>query len=520
MQYDFIVIGSGIGGLTAASLLAKRGFSVMTLEGSHVAGGCASSYTVKHGGEKFIFEAGATTIVGLDEHQPLRNLETELNITFPVVELSPSMTVHFADKNIIRYKDKSAWIEECYRKFFAETNVSKTQVEKFWQLVFRLSDFVWQVSERNRTFPPRDFNDYWQLATHNSPLDFPKLRFLFKPTLDVIKQHGLDGSSDFVRFCDEQLMITSQATSAQVPFLYAAPCLAYTNSGNFYSYGGILALAETIIQKYKSLGGDIKFREEVTLIARTGNGFKVTTASGNTFESKELVSNATIWNMATLTKGRISEHFRGLSQKFSFGWGAFTMSVAVKNHLPENLTLHHQFVLDAPVPHCTSKSFFISLSAADDRQRQPEGIRLFSVSMHTVAEPWLEPDGQAGESYATKKAEVEQFIFAHLERHLAGFSQADIVFKTSATPKSWQEWTFRKNGRVGGLPNTMEKNVFDLIAPVTPFKGLYLVGDTVYPGQGIAGVCLSGQNAVHRILNSSQPSRQTPLPTRVSEPVA
>jgi phytoene dehydrogenase-like protein len=50
------------------------------------------------------------------------------------------------------------------------------------------------------------------------------------------------------------------------------------------------------------------------------------------------------------------------------------------------------------------------------------------------------------------------------------------------------------------VPNTLERKIFDLQGAVTPFKGLYLVGDTVYPGQGIAGVCLSGQNAVYRIM--------------------
>jgi phytoene dehydrogenase-like protein len=55
---------------------------------------------------------------------------------------------------------------------------------------------------------------------------------------------------------------------------------------------------------------------------------------------------------------------------------------------------------------------------------------------------------------------------------------------------------------VGGIPNTMSKKVWELVGAQTPFKGLYLVGDTVYPGQGIAGVCLSGQNAVHRIKES------------------
>jgi len=106
MLYDFIVIGSGFGGLSAASLLAQRGFSVLILEAAAVAGGCASSYLIKRDGKKFLFEAGATTIVGLDEHQPLYRLAQQLGLKFPVVELNPSMTVHVGGKRIIRYKAK------------------------------------------------------------------------------------------------------------------------------------------------------------------------------------------------------------------------------------------------------------------------------------------------------------------------------------------------------------------------------------------------------------------------------
>lgn len=45
--YDIIVIGAGIGGLTAAALLARDGYRVLVLEGHIAPGGCASSYQRK-----------------------------------------------------------------------------------------------------------------------------------------------------------------------------------------------------------------------------------------------------------------------------------------------------------------------------------------------------------------------------------------------------------------------------------------------------------------------------------------
>ncbi len=499
MAFDFIVIGSGIGGLSAASLLAKEGFRVLTLEASYVPGGCASSYVVKRNGQKFVFESGATTIVGLDEHQPLYNLARELDIQFPVVELNPSMTVHIGEKRLTRFKDKEQWITECYKQFFEGTSVPFKNVRQFWRLVFHLSDFVWKVSERNRTFPPKSLRDLFSLWEQNRLADFPKLLFLFRSTYDIIQRYGLHASNDFIRFCNEQLMITAQATVKDVAFLYAAPCLSYTNSSNYYAYGGMIKLAETLVEKYKSLGGEILYREPVKLIERTGNGgFKVTTETGQVFNAQNIVSNATIWNMAYLTKGRISQYFQHLSRKFKFGWGAFTMSLAVKNTLPDDLTLHHQFILDEKIPLCDSDSFFVSLSMPDDFERQPKGTRLLAISTHTTVERWVEPNP----NYDAEKAQVAEFILNALEQKLDGFKKEHIIFKNVSTPKSWQDWTYRRFGRVGGIPNTMSRKVWELVSAQTPFKGLYLVGDTVYPGQGIAGVCLSGQNAVHRIKQS------------------
>ena len=67
-KWQIIVIGSGMASLTAAALLANDGYKVLVLEQNYLPGGCVSSYYRKG----FIFEAGATTLVGLDDNMPLK----------------------------------------------------------------------------------------------------------------------------------------------------------------------------------------------------------------------------------------------------------------------------------------------------------------------------------------------------------------------------------------------------------------------------------------------------------------
>jgi phytoene dehydrogenase-like protein len=86
-----------------------------------------------------------------------------------------------------------------------------------------------------------------------------------------------------------------------------------------------------------------------------------------------------------------------------------------------------------------------------------------------------------------------------IEESLPGFHQAQIKLLFSSTPVSWSNWVYRKKGRVGGIPQSMSRSLLDWTPNKTPFDGLFLCGDTVFPGQGIPGVTLSGINVYYRV---------------------
>ena len=74
-----VVIGAGIGGLTAAALLARRGYRVLVLEQAMVPGGCASTF--KRRG--FTFDVGATQVAGLEPGGIHQRIFAELEIELP-----------------------------------------------------------------------------------------------------------------------------------------------------------------------------------------------------------------------------------------------------------------------------------------------------------------------------------------------------------------------------------------------------------------------------------------------------
>src|SRR5262245_55741885 len=98
-RYDAIVIGAGIGGLTAAALLARAGRAVLLLEGHIEPGGCASSFRRKRpDGSSYIFDVGATLFGGFQPGGAHQWVAQRLKIAFPSQRVEPAMQVWLPDR--------------------------------------------------------------------------------------------------------------------------------------------------------------------------------------------------------------------------------------------------------------------------------------------------------------------------------------------------------------------------------------------------------------------------------------
>jgi phytoene dehydrogenase-like protein len=195
-------------------------------------------------------------------------------------------------------------------------------------------------------------------------------------------------------------------------------------------------------------------------------------------------------------------------------WGAFTLYIAVRDAaLPEDAHRFEQLIdyTTGSIDGGLEENFLVSISAPWDRTRAPVGHRAITISTHVHAQDWqnLEPA-----AYQAKKRELETRITDRLESLWPGFN-ANVVHLETGTPRTFEKFTLHSLGRVGGVPQTPKAANFHAQHHTSGIPGLYLAGETIFPGQGTIGVAVSGFNAyraARRFLNR-QPATTRALST-------
>ncbi len=483
-MYDFIVIGSGYGGLAIASLLAKEGYRVLILE-SHIAiAGCASFLKRKD----FLFDVGATTFSGVRSNQPLGILFNNLNIKSKLQKVDPGLIIKNINGNIIRHAGKEAWIEEASRVF------NSSNQKKFWEKIFKIDSTAWEFSRNNYKLPPQTFGDYMSAVKPSNLKAIGLLPAFFQNVQHAIEKYNVAGNRNFLKFLDEQLLITTQNTRFEAPFLTSAMGLAYP-SETYYPYGGMYKPADLIKNRFLEFGGEILFKQTVTDIKQSNDGYKITTDKGKAYLSKSVVSNIPIWNMAKITHGKIRQYFSRQADYFDSAWGAFVLNFAIETNV-DLPTTYYQIHTDKQIPYCNALSFFVTFSMKDDIERAPKGWKTITISTHTDVDNWL---NISKDEYAKRKSAATEFILQQFDKSFPELKDSAKMYLLTATPETFEFFTNRHKGFVGGIPHSIKKSILKMPPNQTPFKNLYMVGDTVFPGQGTPAVIQGALNVFKRI---------------------
>lgn len=505
-----VVIGAGVAGLTVGALLAQAGDQVTVLEAHVDPGGCAATYF--HRGYRF--DAGATLVGGFQPGGPHALAGERLGLQWPVHPAEPAMVVHSPDApggSVVRWGDPDRWQAERLRAF-------GSAAERFWRSQEFVADQVWRFAATLPPWPPHSPADLLRLARRAASRPaLGALAPLLPATVGQWARALGAGRANraFWTFLDAQLLISAQAGAAQVAALFGAVALDLARVGVYHVRGGVGGIAETLAAAVQRQGGRIIYKAEATRIEVrnsrvVGVHTRVRTRGGyesRFYEADLIVANLTPWDVVRLLGDQAPAALRRQVGRLPDEWGAFTLALGVDAAaIPTGFPDHHQVVQDPSLPLGEGNSVFISLSPEWDESRAPAGQRAVTLSTHTRTAPWWalrhKPGGQP--AYEERVARYTETLLRAAEQVLPGLRRA-IHVSLPGTPVTFERFTRRARGFVGGFPQTSLQTA---LSPRLPVEGLWLVGDSIFPGQSTAGVTLGALRVADSILLEREPARR------------
>ena len=392
---DTLVLGAGMGGLSIACLEVRENANIGLLDAHYNVGGCAGFFS----SNGHIYDAGATTLSGLEHDRPLAKFLKLLEIDLDYKKVDPGIVVHMPDLKISRYAEHDVWLKELKRKF------PTVDAENFWQTMKTTHDKSWQLLADLKDFPPKSFGDYLSLLNLRNLRYFDLLKSVLTPVRSLLSESEKD-NLQYMQLLNEMLMISTQNVAADTPVLYGSLGLCYPEE-TYYATGGMKGLCDALKNYYLQKGGQLFLKTKVEKIEPVKDGF-IVHCRNKKFRCKKVFANLTQWNLKEVLPPDKSGFLDSRLKRPSDTWGAMTKYFSVKLATPPS-GLYHQIHTFEKRDYLPSKSMFYSLSHPDDRSRHNiPGWQTITVSAHASI-PKI-PDGSDPQAYQSIKCDFSSLV--------------------------------------------------------------------------------------------------------------
>lgn len=476
-SFDAIVVGAGFGGLGAAMHLAEQGARVCVCEALTYPGGCASTF--RRGGRAY--EAGATLFSGLGKTQLFGQWieRHRLGDRVGVEWLDPVVLLRGPFGALPVWRDRARFVDSLCALPGAPTGPLRAFFEKQRQV----ADTLWSLFDDPDLLPPFDA---LALRRHaGRALRYAPLAGLVGRTLSaVVDDENLMNFKPFDAWARALCQITVQCPPEEVEAPFAFGALDYPWRGTGHVRGGIGVLASGLTDALRSLGAQVRFADRVAAMERGASGWRVTTRRG-VLDAPVVLANllpSGLVRCASLDLDA-SPRLRRLDAGVRTGWGAamqyLTLAPAVNP--AEEGPRHLECIDDADAPFIEGNHVFISVGAPD-----ADGRSSATVSTHVRPVP-AEP---AADYHTRIQARMHQTLLRRAPEVVER-----IVHQLPGSPRTFERFTGRSGGYVGGIPRRAGLGNYRDLGPFEAAPGLFLVGDTTFPGQSTLATALGGQRA-------------------------
>ena len=513
LDWDVIVIGSGIGGLVTASQLAAKGAKVLVLERYLIPGGSGGSF--RRAG--YTFDVGASMIFGFGQKG-----HTNL-LTRALADVGEHCTT-IPDPAQLEYHlpgGLTVAVDRDYESFIAELTARFPHEAKGIRAFY---DTCAQVFRCLDAMPLLSLEDPAYLAKvfFKAPLACLGLaRWLPVNVGSVARAHIQD--PNLLRFIDMECFCWSVMPADRTPMINAGMVFSDRHAGGInYPKGGVGVIAGKLVAGLERHGGAIRYRSRVVkVLLEQGRAVGVRLADGQELHARRVVSNATRWDTfgdpdvdgqqpegagelpasampsQTLIDGADTPAAeRTWRRRYRPSPSFLSLHLGVRAELiPEGTHVHHLLLERWEEIEAEQGTVFVSMPSLLDPSLAPAGHHIVHTFTPSSMEAW---SGLSPTAYAAKKEADANRLIARLEAILPGLAGA-ITHREVGTPRSHRRFLGRSGGSYGPIPAMRLPGLLPMPFNRTGISGLYCVGDSCFPGQGLNAVAFSGFACAHRI---------------------
>ncbi len=506
-SFDAIVIGSGIGGLAFASIMARlRGWRVLVLERHFKIGGFTHTFS-RPGG--WTWDVGVHYVGEMGQGMNGRRLFDF--ITDGRVGWSPLPDVY----DVFLYPGLTVKVpkgRENFERALGEAFPAERQaIAKYFHDVKRAAN--WFSGHVMEMVAPPPLN--WIVGTVN--------RFSEKLALQTTQQY-LES-----HFHDARLraVLASQWADYGLPpsrsaFVTHAVIVSHYLNGAWYPTGGAGEIPKAASAVITASGGELLAGHEVTKIILEGGraaGVEVRPKKGKDaprveFRAPVVVSDAGAWNTFTRLLPGEAVPFRAEMENLPRGLECVEVFLGLKQDprklgfQGENYWIFSSFDHEASCAgsdaalNGRAPMAYLSFPSLKDPKAASHTAEIVAPFSYSALEDFRdEPWRRRGPDYEAAKKRVTQALLDLVEQHHPGFAEM-VAYAELATPLSFEFFAGSPSGTIYGYPATPERFRKSWFTPRTPVRDLYLTG-TDAGLLGIMGALMGGVATASTLLGST-----------------
>ena len=458
-RYDAVIIGAGISGLVCGCYLAKAGMKVLIAEQHSKPGGYCTSFKRKG----FTFDAAAHSFGGYRKNGIVRKVFDELGIErrLKVNRFDPSDIVITPDCKVSFWADLDSTIKEIQRAFPEETG----NIDKFFSFILNPD--------------PNSFSSI-RSSTFKDVLD----RFFINEKLKAVLSFPLFGDGGL-------------PPSIMSAFIGSKIFKEYILDGGHYPEGGMQTLPDSLAERLKELGGELRLSTRVKRISvREDRASGVVLEEGKMLRARYVISNCDsrqtfleLLDEEVVKKqciARINEMIPSLS--------LFILYLGIDRSftsLPIGTNVWYLSSYDL-------ERAYLAAKRADIRNLCGYMIRL-SPNERTVS-AYLNLSFKNKPFWDINKERILKSVIARIEKTLIPDFTRYILYKETATPQTLYRYTLNYKGAAYGWACTPWQLAEPDLRKPSFIRGLYLTGHWITQGLGIPGVVYTGYETAKALL--------------------